>query len=160
MAGINKAILVGNLGKDPEIRTLESGVKVAQFSLATTESYKDNTGNWQDKTEWHNIVAWRYLAERAEKYLHKGSQVYIEGKITTRQWQDKDGNTRYTTEIVADKLMLLGKREGQGGNFPPPPTAEDAPAAAPKTMANETQESLGSSPEITSEAAPDDDLPF
>ncbi len=156
MAGINKAILVGNLGKDPEIRTLESGVKVAQFSLATTESYKDSAGNWQDKTEWHNIVMWRFLAERAEKYLHKGSQVYIEGKITNRQYQDKEGNTRYISEIVAEKFMMLGKREGGGGSFPPPPTAEDAPPEVKTTQAKSSQVS---EPEDIS-AEPTDDLPF
>lgn len=154
MAGINKVILVGNLGKDPEVRALESGIKVAQFSMATTESYKDNSGNWQDKTEWHNIVAWRYLAEKAETQLHKGSQVYVEGKITTRQWTDKDNNTRYTTEIVADKLMALGKREGGGGNFPPPPSLENAPAA--KSTSTTTAEE----PTITPKQEAEDDLPF
>ncbi len=154
MAGINKVILVGNLGKDPEVRALESGIKVAQFSMATTESYKDNSGNWQDKTEWHNIVAWRYLAEKAETQLHKGSQVYVEGKITTRQWTDKDNNTRYTTEIVADKLMALGKREGGGGNFPPPPSLENAPAAKSNTASATTAEE----PSITPKQ--EDDLPF
>jgi len=155
MAGINKVILVGNLGKDPEVRALESGVKVAQFSMATTESYKDNSGNWQDKTEWHNIVVWRYLAEKAESQLHKGSQVYIEGKITTRQWTDKDNNTRYTTEIIADKLMALGKREGGGsGNYPPPPSLENAPA---KPAANTTK---AEEPNIAPKQDAEDDLPF
>ena len=155
MAGINKVILVGNLGKDPEVRALESGVKVAQFSMATTESYKDNSGNWQDKTEWHNIVVWRYLAEKAESQLHKGSQVYIEGKITTRQWTDKDNNTRYTTEIIADKLMALGKREGGGsGNYPPPPSLENAPA---KPAANTTK---AEEPNIAPKQEAEDDLPF
>ena len=157
MAGINKVILVGNLGKDPEVRALESGVKVAQFSMATTESYKDTSGNWQDKTEWHNIVAWRWLAEKAETQLHKGSQVYIEGKITTRQWTDKDNNTRYTTEIVADKLMALGKREGGGsGNYPPPPSLENAPAA--KTQENNT--TTAQEPNLASPKEAEDDLPF
>jgi single-strand DNA-binding protein len=155
MAGINKVILVGNLGKDPEVRALESGIKVAQFSMATTESYKDNSGNWQDKTEWHNIVAWRYLAEKAENQLHKGSQVYVEGKITTRQWTDKDNNTRYTTEIVADKLMALGKREGGGGNFPPPPSLENAPAAKTSNANSNVEE-----PSITPKQEAEDDLPF
>jgi single-strand DNA-binding protein len=158
MAGINKVILVGNLGKDPEIRALESGVKVAQFSMATTESYKDNSGNWQDQTEWHNIVMWRYLAERAEKQLHKGSQIYLEGKIRTRQWTDKENNTRYTTEIIADKFMMLGKREGQGGNYPPPPTADDAPSG--QTTQAKTTTSSVNEPEITSKTEAEDDLPF
>ena len=158
MAGINRVILVGNLGRDPEIRALESGVKVAQFSMATTESYKDSSGNWQDQTEWHNIVMWRYLAERAEKQLHKGSQIYLEGKIRTRQWTDKDNNTRYTTEIVADKFIMLGKREGQGGNYPPPPSVEDAPSNLGSKV-NESP-SKTSEPEITSKAEAEDDLPF
>lgn len=111
MAGINKVILVGNLGKDPEIRTLESGVKIARFSLATTESYNDrNTGQRVDQTEWHNIVLWRGLAEIAEKYLRKGNQVYIEGKLQTRSYQDKDGITKYSTEIVGQNMNMLGGR--------------------------------------------------
>ena len=98
MAGVNKVILVGNLGRDPEVRTLESGVKVARFSLATTESYNDrNTGQRVDQTEWHNIVLWRRTAEIAEKYLKKGNQVYLEGKLQTRSYQDKDGITKYST---------------------------------------------------------------
>jgi len=114
MAGINKVILVGNLGKDPEIRNLDSGVKVASFSLATTEFYKDKEGNRADHTEWHNIVLWRGLADVAESYLKKGSQIYLEGRIRTRQWEDKDGNKRYTTDILGDNLMMLGRREDTG----------------------------------------------
>jgi len=106
MAGINRVILVGNLGKDPEIMTFESNNKKASFSLATTESYKDKNGNWIEQTEWHNIVLWGYLAE---KKLSKGDQVYIEGKIKTRTWDDKDGNKRYTTEILGDKVLKLGR---------------------------------------------------
>jgi single-strand DNA-binding protein len=113
---VNKVILIGNLGKDPEIRYISDNVPVANFSIATSESYKDKNGEWQEATEWHNVVAWRNLAERAEKYLKKGKQVYVEGKIRTRSWDDKDGNKRYTTEIVADTLQVLGKREeGEGG---------------------------------------------
>ena len=111
MAGINKVILVGNLGKDPEIRHLESGASVANFSLATTETYKDRTtGERKSITEWHNIVLWRGLAEVAEKYLKKGNQVYIEGKIQTRSYEDKDGNTKYITEIVGQNMTMLGGR--------------------------------------------------
>jgi single-strand DNA-binding protein len=106
---VNKVILVGNLGKDPDLRYTPSGAAVANFSIATTESYKDRDGNRQSKTEWHNIVAWRQLAEICGKYLHKGKQVYIEGKLQTRKWQDRDGNDRYTTEIVADQMQMLGK---------------------------------------------------
>ena len=112
MAGVNKVILIGNLGKDPEVRYLDSGVAVANFSLATTESYKNKEGERVSQTEWHNVVLWRGLAEVAEKWLKKGSSVYIEGKIRNRKWEDKDGNTRYTTEILADNMTMLGKKEG------------------------------------------------
>ena len=111
MAGVNKVILIGNLGKDPEVRYLDSGVAVANFSLATTENYKNKEGERVSQTEWHNIVLWRGLAEVAEKWLKKGSSVYIEGKIRNRKWEDKEGNTRYTTEILADNMTMLGKKE-------------------------------------------------
>ncbi|MCK9312137.1 MAG: single-stranded DNA-binding protein [Bacteroidales bacterium] len=112
---INKAILVGNVGKDPEIRYLDSGVAVATITLATTErGYTLQNGTQiPDRTEWHNIVAWRGLAEIAEKYIKKGNQLYVEGKITTRKWE-KDGITRYTTEIVAENIELLGRRPESG----------------------------------------------
>ena len=112
---VNKVILVGNLGKDPELRYTPSGAAVATFSLATTERFKDRDGNRQEKTEWHNIVVWRQLAEICGKYLHKGKQVYIEGKIQTRSYDDRDGNKRYITEIVADQLQMLGSRDDQSG---------------------------------------------
>ena len=108
MAGVNKVILVGNLGKDPEVKYLDSGVAVANFSLATTENYKNKQGERVSQTEWHNIVLWRGLAEVAEKYLKKGANVYIEGKIKTRKWEDKEGVSRYTTEILADNMTMLG----------------------------------------------------
>ncbi|HEY5673956.1 MAG TPA: single-stranded DNA-binding protein [Malonomonas sp.] len=112
---VNKVILVGNLGKDPELRYTPSGAAVATFSLATSERYKDKDGNRQEKTEWHNIVVWRQLAEICGKYLHKGKQVYIEGKIQTRSYDDRDGNKKYITEIVADQMHMLGGRDEQGG---------------------------------------------
>jgi len=112
---VNKVILVGNLGKDPELRYTPSGAAVATFSLATSERYKDRDGQQQEKTEWHNIVAWRQLAEICGKYLHKGKQVYIEGRIQTRSYDDKDGNKRYITEIVADQMQMLGGRGEEGG---------------------------------------------
>ena len=112
MAGVNKVILVGNLGKDPEVRYLEGGIAVARFSLATSESYKDKSGNKVEQTEWHNIVLWRGLAEIAEKYLKKGMQIYVEGRLRTRAWEDKDKNKRYTTEIVGDNMTMLGRKEG------------------------------------------------
>ncbi|MFD2512714.1 single-stranded DNA-binding protein [Pontibacter locisalis] len=114
MASVNKVILIGNLGKDPEVRHLEGGVAVARFPLATSESYKDKNGQKQEKTEWHNIVLWRGLAEVAEKYLRKGQSVFIEGKIRTSQYQDKEGNQRYSTEIVADNMTMLGGRSDSG----------------------------------------------
>ena len=109
MAGINKVILVGNLGGDPEIRYTAAGVAVANFSLATGESWKDKDGQKQEKTEWHKIVAFRRLAEICGEYLSKGKQVYIEGKIQTRSWDDKDGNKKYMTEVVANQMQMLGR---------------------------------------------------
>ena len=112
MAGINKVILLGNLGKDPEVRNLENGSIVAKFPLATSETYKNKNGEKIETTEWHNIVLWRGLAEIAEKFLRKGSKVYIEGKIRTRSYDDKDGNKKYITEIEGDNLLMLdGKQE-------------------------------------------------
>ncbi len=109
MSGVNKVILVGNLGKDPEVRYLDSGVAVANISLATTENYKNKNGDRVSQTEWHDVVLWRGLAEVAEKYLEKGSSVYIEGKIRTSKWVDKENITRYKTEIMADKMNMLSK---------------------------------------------------
>ncbi|HAQ18836.1 MAG TPA: single-stranded DNA-binding protein [Prolixibacteraceae bacterium] len=109
---VNKVILVGNVGRDPEVRHLDKGVAVARFSLATTENYTSKTGEKVSNTEWHNIVAWRGLAEVAEKYVKKGSQLYIEGRLRTNMYE-KDGVKHYTTEINADTMQLLGKREGQ-----------------------------------------------
>ncbi len=108
---INKVILIGNLGQDPEVKRLETGVVVAKFSVATNESYKDKAGEWQNSTEWHNVVVWRHLAERAERDLKKGSQIYIEGKLTHRKYTDKNNIERYTTEVVGSVLRLLEKRE-------------------------------------------------
>ncbi|HHH53742.1 MAG TPA: single-stranded DNA-binding protein [Bacteroidetes bacterium] len=111
MKMVNKVFLLGNLGKDPEIRQLESGTKVARFPLATHESFKDKSGEWQQRTEWHNIVLWSSLAERAERQLHKGSTIFLEGKIGTRKWQDSNGQDRYTTEITGLMFRVLDKRE-------------------------------------------------
>lgn len=110
---INKVILVGNLGQDPEVRKLESGVSVGRFSVATSESYKDKEGEWRSKTEWHNVVVWRNLAENAERNLKKGMQVYIEGKLSTSKWQDKDGSERRTTDIIANTMRILGRNENK-----------------------------------------------
>jgi len=108
---INKVILVGHLGKDPDLRYTPTGTPVATFSLATSEKFKDRDGQPQERTKWHNIVAWRGLAETCDKYLHKGKQVYIEGKITTRKYQDRDGQDRYITEIIADQMQMLGQKD-------------------------------------------------
>ncbi len=108
---INKAIIVGNLGADPEIRYTQNGAPVATFNVATTERWRDKEGNQQESTEWHRIVAWSKLAEICGEYLHKGSRVYIEGKIQTRKWQDQSGNDRYTTEIVAREMKMLDRRD-------------------------------------------------
>lgn len=110
MRGINKVILIGNLGKDPDVQYLEGNIAVAKFSLATTETHKDKTGKLISQTEWHNVVLWRGLAELTQKYLHKGSLVYIEGRLRTRSWDDKEGHKRTITEIVADNLTMLDKR--------------------------------------------------
>ena len=127
MAGVNKVILVGNLGKDPEVKYLDNGVAVANFSLATTESYKNKEGERVNQTEWHNIVLWRGLAEVAEKWLKKGSNVYIEGKIKTRKWEDKEGNARYNTEILADNMTMLGSKPAS--EAAPPATSEQQSSA-------------------------------
>ncbi|MBA3705284.1 MAG: single-stranded DNA-binding protein [Bacteroidetes bacterium] len=134
MAGVNKVILVGNLGKDPEVRHLEGGVAVANFSLATSESYKDKSGQKIEQTEWHNIVVWRGLADVAEKYLKKGMTIYIEGKLRTRSWDDKEGHKRYSTEIVGDTFTILSKKESSGqssenesGQTSEPKTGDDLP---------------------------------
>ena len=132
--GINKVILVGNLGQDPEIRYLPSGGAVTNVSLATTESWKDKqTGQPQERTEWHRIVFFNRLAEISGEYLRKGSQVYIEGKLQTRKWQDQNGQDRYSTEIVANEMQMLGGRAGMGGdqNY----AAAAQPAAQPYSQA-------------------------
>ena len=113
--GVNKVILVGNLGSDPELRYTGSGTAVCNFNIATSESYKDRDGNQVENTEWHRIVTWARLAEICGEYLKKGRQVYIEGQLQTRQWEDKDGNTRYTTEVKAREMQMLGSRDGDGG---------------------------------------------
>ena len=115
MAGVNKVILVGNLGRDPEVRYTPNGVAIANFSIATSEEWKDkDTGERQERVEWHRIVAWRRLGEICGEYLHKGSQVYIEGRLQTREWEDRDGNKRYTTEIVAQNMQMLGRPSREG----------------------------------------------
>ncbi len=145
---INKVILIGNLGRDPEVRRLESGAVVAKFSVATNESYKDKDDQWQQRTEWHDVVVWRNLAERAERDLKKGKMVYIEGKLTHRKYQDKEGNDRYITEVLANTFRLLERRENSANSYSGNMPTEE-PAATVK------------SPETSTPAASDDDdLPF
>lgn len=131
MSGVNKVILLGNLGKDPEVRNLESGAKVATFSLATNRTFKGQDGKRIDETEWHNVVLWGNLADLAEKFLAKGRQVYIEGRIRTRQWEDKEGQKRYTTEIVGENMTFVGGRDQR--DDPPPPSDQDVPSANTQT---------------------------
>jgi len=138
---VNKVILIGNLGKDPEVRTLENGVKKVSFPLATSETYKDrDTGERKTDTEWHNIVIWRGLADVAEKYLRKGQQIYLEGKIKSRQYKDKEGNTRYITEVVTENFVMMSR-----GN------------EGPRTGGQETQ---GNDSFDGYSSNPTDDLPF
>lgn len=155
---INRVILIGNLGRDPEIRTLENGAMVAKFPIATNENYRDKSGEWQQITEWHDIVAWRSLAERAESSLKKGSMVYVEGKLTHRTWQDQDGNNRKTTEVVANYFRLIPNM-GSGGNrgnyFP---NSQDEPSFTNKNEAD-TGSPANSDTNIVTEEA-NDDLPF
>jgi single-strand DNA-binding protein len=119
--GVNKVILIGNLGRDPELRYTPSGAAVANFTLATNESWTDKDGNTQEHTEWHRIVAWNRLAEICGEYLKKGSQIYVEGRVRTRSWEDKDGVKRYVTEVIAREIQMLGRREGGAIPEPPPP---------------------------------------
>jgi len=139
MASVNKVILVGNLGRDPEMRYMPSGDAIASFSVATTDNWKDKNGQKQERTEWHRISMFGKLAEIAGEYLKKGSSVYIEGRLQTRKWQDKEGNERQTTEVVADRMQMLGGRSGGGNAYEfadddmdqsAPPQRQSAPAAA------------------------------
>ncbi|MDG2208743.1 MAG: single-stranded DNA-binding protein [Flavobacteriales bacterium] len=158
MAGVNKVILVGNLGKDPEMRYTPNGVPVCSFPMATSDSYKDrNSGERVTQTEWHNIVIWRGMAETAEKYLRKGSQVFIEGKIRTRSWDDQQGQKRYTTEIVADVMQLLDRPgSGNGQNAGASDTVNTAKTTTTPTAKEQPQTEVGSTP-VAGDAS---DLPF
>ena len=157
--GINKVILIGNLGQDPEVKYMPNGGAVTNVTIATSESWKDkNTGEQQDKTEWHRVVFFRRLAEIAGEYLKKGSKVYIEGKLQTRKWQDQSGNDRYTTEIVANEMQMLDSRSGgaSGGDFKPS-----------SNQSSSNQSSSGQSSNQQPATAPaggfddfDDDIPF
>ena len=142
MAGINKAILIGRLGREPEVRYTPSGVAVANFSIATSEEWKDReTGEKQERTEWHKIVAWRRLGEICGEYLKKGSQVYIEGRLQTRDWEDRDGNRRYTTEIIAQNMQMLDRAGSVGRDMGAPSKEDGFPMEEPVSI-------------------PEDDIPF
>ncbi len=162
MSGVNKVILIGNLGADPEIRHLQNGVSVANFRIATSETYKDkNTGEKREQTEWHSIVAWRGLAEITEKYLKKGSKVYVEGKLRTRKWE-KDGIDRYTTEIMADEMTLLDRPSGDRQVAGPGEVGrQDQGQAQGQGQAQARPASAPASTAASASAGEDlDDLPF
>lgn len=162
MASVNKVILVGNLGRDPEVRYTPNGDAVANYSIATTETWKDKNGMRQEKTEWHNVVMYRRLAEIAGEYLKKGSQVYIEGRLQTRKWQDKQGNDRYTTEIVADHMQMLGQRDGGGASDRRGGSRQDYHPAPSKGEGREQeprQEPKPPGPAVNFDDM-DDDIPF
>jgi len=169
MASLNKVQLIGNLGKDPEVRYTQSGQSVATYSLATGETWKDQSGQKQERTEWHNIVAWGKLAELSQRFLNKGRQVYIEGRIQSRDWTDQSGNKRRTTEIIATNIVLLGSRNAQGGGDydAPPPYGAVAQPAAPSYGGGKSQDA-GAYPGTGSEPEPafgeagitDSDIPF
>ena len=172
---LNKAMLIGNVGRDPEVRYLDGSAgqaKVATFTLATTERYRDRNGETRENTEWHNIVAWRSTADVVERFVKKGTQVYIEGRIRTRSWDDQNGNKKYTTEIIADTLQLLGKKSdnpgGQGGGYQqqggyqqpayqqPQPSFQQ-PGVQPQNYAP-VQQAVPQ--QAQAEDLPEDDLPF
>jgi single-strand DNA-binding protein len=166
---VNKVILVGNVGKDPETRYLEGGTAVCSFSLATSETYRNRDGEKVTNTEWHNIVLWRGLAEVAEKYVRKGSQLFIEGRIRTRSWDDRDGNKRYTTEIVGDNMQMLGRRSDDTGmdsqgTSPQVSSTQDSASQAPQAPRENNNQGSGNQGngfnDIADESGGADDLPF
>ncbi len=157
MPSVNKVILMGNLGRDPEVRFMPNGDAVCNFSIATTDSWKDKAGERQEKTEWHNIVMYRRLAEIAGEYLKKGRPVYLEGRLQTRKWQTKEGQDRYTTEIIADSMQMLGGRDGapaQDSQPSPQPEAKDEFDQTPSRNSEASSSSANSFDEF------EDDIPF
>ena len=180
---LNKVMLIGNVGRDPEVRYIEgnaaaggNGTKVATFTLATSERYRDRSGELRENTEWHNIVAWRNSADIAEKYIHRGTQIYVEGRLRTRSWTDQTGAKKYTTEVVVDSLQLLGRRpDGEGAPYSAPAPqqapyqqnsyqqnayqqgpAQPAPAPRPQSAPAPAQQPIS----IDLDEGPTDDLPF
>ena len=151
MASVNKVILVGNLGRDPETRYTTSGEAVTNVSVATTDTWKDKSGEKQERTEWHRVAFFGKLAEIAGEYLKKGSQVYVEGRLQTRKWQDKEGQERYTTEIVADRMQMLGSRAGAASGQDAAPERERSTSGA---------KTVGAAPPKKGVDDLDDDIPF
>ena len=163
MAGINKVILVGNLGRDPEMRYTQNQVPVCTFPMATSETYKDrNSGERITQTEWHNIVLWRGLAETANQYLRKGAQVYIEGKLQTRSWEDQSGQKRYTTEIVGDVMQFLDRAADGGarGNAAPHPASADSQTLAATGGHERSTEPAVAQESPAAESSSGDEMPF
>jgi single-strand DNA-binding protein len=157
MASVNKVILIGNLGRDPETRYMPDGGAITNISIATTENWKDKNGDKQEKTEWHRVAFFGKLAEIAGEYLKKGSQVYVEGRLQTRKWQDKDGQDKYTTEIVANAMQMLGSRQGMGGGGADrgePAPDRDAGAGAGKPAGKPAAKAGGKFDDF------EDDIPF
>ena len=154
MKGVNKVTLIGNLGKDPEVRYLEDGTGIAKFPLATTDSYKNKSGEKVDQTEWHNIVLWRGLAEIAEKYLAKGKTIYLDGKIKSRSWEDKEGHKKYITEIYGDNILMLDKNQGGNPNYNKPAQ----PQQAQNQQNSESHDAV--EPVAVNNPPKEDDLPF
>ena len=144
MRGVNRVMLIGNLGKDPDVQFLEGNIGVAKFPLATTETFKDRSGKLISQTEWHTVVLWRGLAELAQKYLHKGSLVYIEGRLRTRSWEDKEGNRKFATEVVGDNLIMLDKRTDASGTagFHSDSRTEDFGSSSPDTSLGDTSSDM------------------
>jgi single-strand DNA-binding protein len=160
MASVNKVILVGNLGKDPETRYMPNGDAVTNITLATTDSWKDkSSGDKREATEWHRVVFFRKLAEIASQYLRKGSQVYIEGSLKTRKWQDKDGQDRYTTEIVADEMKMLGSRQSGGGIADYDSSPSEGTTSSPPRSSGGSNKPAGNS-NTGGLSDMDDDIPF
>ena len=169
---VNKVILVGNVGKDPETRYLDESTAITKFPMATSETYKNRAGERVSTTEWHNIVLWRGLAQVAEKYVKKGTQIYIEGRIKTRSYDDADGNKKYITEIVGDQMQLLGRRpdDGEGGQFSPGQAPAQSQAATQNQSSTPEQNPAQNQPPAKDDASADgpfdggdngpDDLPF
>ena len=152
MASVNKVILIGNIGKDPEVRYMPSGDAMVNLTLATTDNWKDKNGEKQERTEWHRVVIFGKLAEIAGEYLKKGSQAYFEGSLRTRKWTNKEGQDQYTTEIVADRMQMLGGRSAADG--------EGAPAAKPATKAGSSTKAAAKTPSAPAYEDLEDDIPF